>query len=329
MGLKVRMGPENKPTIFFAKKLNSFEELVDVAHCWNADFRQLSNELFKSEFFQAQVGNMLITNAHFGCAVDQRGGVPEGLRSFAIPQIDCSELRFFGHSVCEGVLLSFPTHGEIQAYNRPGFNILSFSLPEDYLEQLFEQHSGLGLPLNNVLGVGETIIPASTKRLDALRHSLNQMQLVLQNNSEPASQIAVCEQLHAQILISLLNIISGIILQPPVSARGSRLTVDQALEYINDRAIAVVTIPELCVVTGVSERTLQNHFKRELGMTPKVYMTGQRLNGVHRQLWGADSKKTRIVDVANTWGFWHMGQFAADYRKLNGELPSETLRRNN
>lgn len=318
---------EIKPTIYFANQLDSFEELVDIAHYWNTDFRQLSSELFKSEFFQAQVGNMLITNARFGCSVDQRGGVPEGLRSFALPQTDCSELRFFGHSVCEGALLSFPTHGEIQAFNRPGFNMLTVSVPEDYLEQLFEQHSGL--PLNNVLGVGETIIPASTKRLDALRHSLNQMQAVILGNSEPASQLALCEQLHAQILLSLLNIISGIIHQPPVSARGSRLTVDRALEYINDRAIAVVTVPELCAVTGVSERTLQNHFKRELGMTPKVYMTGQRLNGVHRQLWKADAEKTLIVDVANTWGFWHMGQFAADYRKLNGELPSETLRRNN
>jgi hypothetical protein len=27
-------------------------------------------------------------------------------------------------------------------------------------------------------------------------------------------------------------------------------------------------------------------------------------------------------------GFWHMGQFAADYRAIYGELPSKTLRRN-
>jgi AraC family transcriptional regulator, ethanolamine operon transcriptional activator len=32
-----------------------------------------------------------------------------------------------------------------------------------------------------------------------------------------------------------------------------------------------------------------------------------------------------IGDIANTWGFWHMGQFAADYRRQFGELPSETL----
>jgi len=30
--------------------------------------------------------------------------------------------------------------------------------------------------------------------------------------------------------------------------------------------------------------------------------------------------------VANAWGFWHMGQFARDYRRLFGELPSDTLR---
>jgi AraC family ethanolamine operon transcriptional activator len=35
----------------------------------------------------------------------------------------------------------------------------------------------------------------------------------------------------------------------------------------------------------------------------------------------------KVVDVANRWGFWHMGQLAADYRRQFGELPSETLRR--
>ena len=35
-----------------------------------------------------------------------------------------------------------------------------------------------------------------------------------------------------------------------------------------------------------------------------------------------------IRDIANRYGFWHMGQFAADYKKLFGELPSKTLKQN-
>ena len=34
-------------------------------------------------------------------------------------------------------------------------------------------------------------------------------------------------------------------------------------------------------------------------------------------------------DVAARWGFWHLSQFAVDYKKLFGELPSRTLRRVN
>jgi AraC family ethanolamine operon transcriptional activator len=32
-----------------------------------------------------------------------------------------------------------------------------------------------------------------------------------------------------------------------------------------------------------------------------------------------------IQDIASHWGFWHLSQFAQDYRQLFGELPSDTL----
>lgn len=62
-------------------------------------------------------------------------------------------------------------------------------------------------------------------------------------------------------------------------------------------------------------------------MTPKALLTGQRLHGVHRELWNSDPSTTLVMDVANHWGFWHMGQFAADYCRFFGELPSATLKR--
>ena len=61
-------------------------------------------------------------------------------------------------------------------------------------------------------------------------------------------------------------------------------------------------------------------------MTPKAYLQAQRLHGVRRELRVADTE-TVIADVAGRWGFWHMGQFAADYRRTFDQLPSETLLR--
>jgi AraC family ethanolamine operon transcriptional activator len=32
-----------------------------------------------------------------------------------------------------------------------------------------------------------------------------------------------------------------------------------------------------------------------------------------------------VREIAQRWGFWHTGEFAAAYRRLFGELPSQRL----
>jgi AraC family ethanolamine operon transcriptional activator len=36
--------------------------------------------------------------------------------------------------------------------------------------------------------------------------------------------------------------------------------------------------------------------------------------------------KATVLEIAQRWGFWHTGEFAAAYRRLFGELPSKTLK---
>jgi AraC family ethanolamine operon transcriptional activator len=51
-----------------------------------------------------------------------------------------------------------------------------------------------------------------------------------------------------------------------------------------------------------------------------------RLDGVRRDLRRSDPESA-VIDVANRWSFWHMGDFAMKYRQVFGELPSATLRK--
>jgi AraC family ethanolamine operon transcriptional activator len=56
-----------------------------------------------------------------------------------------------------------------------------------------------------------------------------------------------------------------------------------------------------------------------------AYFRAVRLNAVRQELKTAKDAAT-VHEVAQSWGFWHGGEFAAAYRRLFGELPSQTLK---
>ena len=97
----------------------------------------------------------------------------------------------------------------------------------------------------------------------------------------------------------------------------------QLLERPTDEPLA---IRQVCAATDVSWRTVNYAFREHFGLTAKAYQKAIRLERVRRELLIADPSSS-VADVANRWGFWHMGQFAADYRRQFGELPLATKSR--
>lgn len=310
---------------FFAQRFDSFEELAAMVLAWDLDFRQLDRHRSASELSQTHLGSLLFSSARFGCHVDQRGATPGGMRTFAIPDADCSEMRWFGRSVARDCLLTFPANGELQAVSRPGFGVTTISVPEQVLNQ-FAARNADSLP-KRILATAESVTLARPHTLDRLRDLSRRASVVMKNGAG-----GDCRQLIADIqdqtLSALLDIFANSAQSPTASAtyEGRRFRFKRLLDYVDEHVDTPLRIVDLCRVAQVSERTLQNRFKRELGITPKSYLCGQRLYGTHRALKRAQLCDARVIDVANAWGFWHMGQFARDYRKLFGELPSETLR---
>ena len=70
---------------------------------------------------------------------------------------------------------------------------------------------------------------------------------------------------------------------------------------------------------------MQYAFAEKYGISPKAYIRAIRLNKARKELLASDPAQFKVADIANRFGFWHMGQFAADYRRHFGELPSKTL----
>lgn len=101
--------------------------------------------------------------------------------------------------------------------------------------------------------------------------------------------------------------------------------VREARQYMSNHADEAISVPDLCAAIHVSRRTLQYSFQDVLQMSPVPYLRALRLNGMRRALrCGGDEP---VGDRAARWGFWHLSRFAADYRRMFGELPSQTLRR--
>ena len=86
-------------------------------------------------------------------------------------------------------------------------------------------------------------------------------------------------------------------------------------------------LAELARHAGVSARTLQEAFQRELGMTPLERLRSARIARARADLLAADPATVSVTDIAAQWGFFHLGRFAQAYRATYQELPSQTLKR--
>jgi AraC family ethanolamine operon transcriptional activator len=111
-----------------------------------------------------------------------------------------------------------------------------------------------------------------------------------------------------------------------LSPRDHARVLRRALAHLQEHAEQPVYTLDLCASTGVSERTLRTVFREYFGMGPMHYLKLHRLQQVRRALCSHSPVTPSVKSIALAHGFWELGRFAADYRRLFGESPSDTLR---
>ena len=81
------------------------------------------------------------------------------------------------------------------------------------------------------------------------------------------------------------------------------------------------SVVDICESLHIPHRTLNYSFHKATGTSPMQYLRAVKLNAARRELL---QTAFSITDIAANYGFFHMGYFSQEYRRLFGETPSMT-----
>ena len=291
-------------------------EALGKAVGWDIHFLQLDRGSFTGNTRVLADGESVLMRVVLSSQFHQRGAAVSGYRTFGILDSDEAKLDWCRREVGFSDLLSFDNHNGFDGVSRSAYSGFTFSLSEALLRR---SALALGLDPERTLTQRADVYSDGGQRIASLRHALRAI-CATGVHLQPG-QLA---PLLAQTVVAVLAEPEDEI-RPPDPANREHIR-RRALNFIADNAADAVTVGDLCRATGASHATLDRAFRDKFGVSPKRYIMSVRLNQVRRALLGSQSSQT-IVDLANRWGFWHMGQFARDYRRQFGELPSQTNRK--
>ena len=308
-------------------RFEDFDEFATAVRAWDLDFRQLDRGKSTPEFTQVIGSDVLFGYARFNRHYHQQGSTPLGMRTFALLEDAVSGVHWFGREVTPSSLLCFPASRDLESVSKPDFEVYTISFSEALLNKTA---LAIGLSdLGSIMVEEDRVASCDPALIQQLRYKLREIRSFAQRNTlyvnNPELSHALEGELPALILTALSNSLD--INKSKPAQWKKQQALKKAHEYISELPNDPISVNALCEYTNVSLRTLESAFKEYYGVTPKNYLKATRLNGVYKELKQCDSRFTSITDIANKWGFWHMGQFASDYKRQFGELPSSTFKR--
>ncbi len=308
------------------------DDFIRTARDWNLDIKQIERGKFRSDLTQFGIERVQFTYGKFNLATHQQGNPPSDLRTFAIladrpkDQIPNSFV-WRRMAIPTNAVMAFPPCGELDAICQVGFSVFTLSFSEELLADICrsEELSDLDKRL-----YGKEIVEVEFSEMQRFRRYLHLLCHQLKKDPRIVANPSFHHELQFKLPRELILMLSS---SRAINAKPLNRMRDVALKRVEDCLKAFPhqphTVRDLCRVAHVSERTLRYAFVERFGISPKSYLMALRLNGVRRDLHTSDPSSTKIRDLAIKWGFWHMSQFAADYRSLFGELPSDTMNLHN
>ncbi len=305
--------------------ITDIDELVDTIDSARTAPKTLRPGAIRAEVAHAEIGDVLVEVGDYSFPIATAGETATHRIGMFIPLRRAVSGHFKGEALAPNVLHLWGENAEIEGViGEPAqFGIVSFAPAA--LDRTAE---ALGIELK-LPGRGEvrSVNAADWTRLD------DAFEFVLRTARDPrggsvtdAGMTAIAESL-AELAVRSVAMDNKGARHAPRTRLNSLRVVRACEDHAAQAHYQGVTLADLCVASGASERWVRHSFHDCYGMSPTSYLRVIALHEVRRSLQHGMPDYDTIGRAASDFGFWHLSRFAAQYRALFGEAPSTTLGR--
>ncbi len=292
--------------------------MAHYARGWNQRYTKLAPGPFTGKIIQASTAGMQLGLVAWGTSLLVTGAVPAGGRSFGLLAAPGHSARLSGRVLANGTVATRSDKDELYFISEPDARMVVLTI----------EHQTLDRALGMMFGadwhkIGGSAAVLRVRDPAALQASLRGKLAAMLRHPEHLANPALAAQIEEELFLTLFSRLDLPVeeVHPAERLRLAR----RADEYLREHSWRPVSIAELCAAIGARERTLHVACREHLGLPPGAYLRVLRLHGARRDLREL-GQATTVTDTATRWGFFHFGEFAAAYRRLFGEPPSQTAR---
>lgn len=291
------------------------EMMYYYSYKWGVEREQTEKGLFSASINAVHTANIQLGNAFYSHGVMRKGSFPAGtvLLGFVVGK----ESSVFQNSRLSSQELIVMCDGnEMDLISNTKSDMFTIVTEKELFHSAF--HNYFTKTLEESLKNKRLII--KTDQLTYLTHGLSNWINYLQSKAFRETN-KPCHEIESEILSHVFN---SIVFENKDKKREKFKPV-RARDLLHESVAEKISIIQIVKELDISERQLHESFKSTYGISPKKYLQNLRLNSVKNELFLADPHAQTVSDIAFKYWFTHMSHFTHEYKKMFGELPSETL----
>jgi AraC family ethanolamine operon transcriptional activator len=304
------------------------ESLSDIARGmgWELQFDQLERGRFSSEIDYVGTDETQFFHKRYHRALCVHGAVPAGMATFLLPAHRPKAASFCGDAITPGTLCAFIPGDQGAIRTAAGYDYITFCFAIERLDRALRMLCKT--TLSEVLP-HTSQISAPVESVARLQGAAQVVFFPVAGPDEVPEPAAADRALEERVLAALCAALTaGNPPRPgPLAARNRWRCVRAVRDYAQSHLSEGLDLETLCRISDVSARSLTTAFREVTGLSPLQFIKARRLAAARTALASAHRTGMSVKSIALRLGFWHLGNFARDYKAQFGENPSATMQR--